>query len=169
MTPPSASMSGAVLGVDVPGKYEGGWAVVNIATERVLARGPIRFDEAASEKTHYRRLGVLFDRLTAKYGVVLAGLEHPFLYLIAQRVGAVKMWAARKRDVRWYMLTASSAKKAVLGDGKLGKGAKAEVLAYVWARTEPPRVRLTQHEADAILYALAVIKKLKRGEIPGGV
>lgn len=163
----------AVLGIDVPGKREGGWGVVNARTSNVLGYGKILFPATLSEHAHYQQLAGLLNRLAATYRITWVALEHPFLYVIAQQVGAVKMWAATS-NVRWYMLTASAAKKTVLGDGRLGKGtaAKAVVLAHVRGRIEdggraPNPSRFTQHAADGIFYALALAKKLREGvEVP---
>jgi Holliday junction resolvasome RuvABC endonuclease subunit len=155
-----------VVGVDVPGRREGAWAVLVSDTWAVLDFGPIVFG-SKSEKRDYAELGRLLDGLARRYDVKVLVIEHPFLHIIAQQVGALKMWTARRRGIAWYMITASSATKAVLGSGKLGKGAKEAVFRYVYNSliSSARRSALTQHQADAILYARAFLARRANEEM----
>ncbi len=189
MTPPSASMSGAVLGVDVPGKREGGWvsavaeptvvlgidvpgtslggyAVVN-ETGKVLASGLIDFrSKRRSERADYRKFYTLLSRLKRRYHVDVLAIERPFLYIIAQWIGAIKMWTASKYQgdiLGWVVLGSSQARKIVLGSGVVPKEG---VLQYAIHWTGDST--LTQHQADAILYAHAYLAKPSFDEVVSG-
>lgn len=161
------------LGIDVPGKYTGAYAVYNSAEDRVLIYEPITFDQAQSERNQYRQFGRLLNRLHGTWRFGLVVIEHPFLHIIAQHIGAVKMWVAlTPGNVGWYMLTASSARKIVFGDAKkitrttktgtVVSAAKEFVHAQMLARYG--RVKMSQHEADAILYAVAGAIKSSQSE-----
>jgi Holliday junction resolvasome RuvABC endonuclease subunit len=159
-----------VLGVDVPGKRSGGWAVYDSKQDMVLRAGTIYWNPENSEREHYKNLGDLLEELQREYKFSIITVEHPFLYLIAQNIGAVKMWAALKPGVSWFQVTASSARKTVFGDakritrvtrtGSIVSGAKEFVLEEMKKRYSPEG-ELTQHEADAILYAVAAARRLE--------
>ncbi len=164
---------GFVLGLDVPGEFHGGFAILNPRTERFVKWGTVEFLPSSSERMHYRQFGRLLDRWYHDYGIRLVVIEQPFLYRIAQRIGAVKFWVARKRGVRWYMITTASARKLIFGTAKfLGEkpptGARAaykrQVLERMLAFIPDSKRDLSQHEADAMLYALAGAKAIREGE-----
>ena len=157
-----------VLGVDVPGKRSGGWAVYDSSRDIVLEAGEISFDPDSAERETYRILAAILSSLQKKHKFTVVAIEHPFLYLIAQYIGAIKMWVAQRRGVTWFMVTASSARKAVFGDakkitrvtrtGSVVSAVKEFVLVEMTTRYAPEE--LTQHEADAILYAVAAARRL---------
>lgn len=161
-----------VLGVDVPGKRSGGWAVYDSKEDAVLEAGVISFRPEDSERVAYALLAYKLASLRKTYKFSVISIEHPFLYLIAQHIGAIKMWTANQIGVSWFMVTASSARRAVFGDakritrvtrtGSVVSGAKEFVLGEVTKRYPNPDAgkAYTQHEADAILYAVAAAIRL---------
>jgi len=158
-----------VLGLDVPGKRSGGWAVYDSERDEVVDTDQIIFLEKDSEKRTYELLAERLSRLRRKHEFTVISLEHPFLYLIAQHIGAVKMWVALNPGVVWHMITASSARKAVFGDarkitrvtrtGSVVSAVKEFVLEEMKERYSRGE-KLTQHEADAVLYAVAAARRL---------
>ncbi len=151
-----------VLGIDVPGKRDGAYAVYDAAQDKLLVWGILSFSDRQAERMQYRQLSRLLDYVLKKYQIKLVVIEHPFLYLIAQWIGGIKMWASRRRNLPWYMLTASQARKLVLGSGalrwKMKNGKKINVTKKYVKRRMARRFHirsLSQHEADAILYAIA--------------
>jgi Holliday junction resolvasome RuvABC endonuclease subunit len=159
-----------VLGVDVPGKRSGGWAIYDSVVDEVIETDEITFHLENSELRTYQLLSERLDRLRKKHNFSIVALEHPFLHIIAQHIGAVKMWVALNPGTSWYMLTASSARKTVFGDakkitrvtrtGSVVSGAKEFVLREMKKRYIEEG-ELTQHEADAILYAVAAARRLE--------
>jgi Holliday junction resolvasome RuvABC endonuclease subunit len=152
-----------ILGIDVPGitktgEGRGAWAVYDGSNLSVVDYGEIIFPPNRPERVYYKLLRQTLDRVTRKYHVHLIAIEHPFLYKIAVYVGAIKMWIASRRGLRWYMIGSSSARKTGLGSGKLEKE---QVLRRI---SRKYRLRnLTQHQADAILYAVAA--SIKTGTV----
>lgn len=115
-----------ILGIDLPGitktgEGRGAWAVYDGVSLQVVAYGEIIFPPGLPERVYYKLLRQTLDRVVRQYKVHLICIEHPFLYKIAVYVGAVKMWIASRRGLRWYMIGSSSARKTVLGSGKLEK------------------------------------------------
>lgn len=153
-----------ILGIDVPGKYLGGYAVIDEAG-RVLDIGDIDFRRCISEQAEYSKLYRILNRVKHRFHIDVAAIERPFLYLIAQWVGAIKMWLCsdRRSDiVGWFMVGSSQARKSVLGSGTLSKD---DVLRRMRRHAHRP---LTQHQADALLYALSYLKNpVLEGKIEG--
>lgn len=162
-----------VVGFDAPGRgrvTRGALVAVSSASLKVVARRALVFDESTtSEVGQYREVYGVLDAWAGDYFVLTLAVEQPFLHAIAQWIGVLKGWAVL-RNIPWYMITASAAKKAVLGDGRVGKAAKkvgrdakADVRAWATERAMASLgakgLHLAQHEADAILYATAVILK----------
>lgn len=165
------------LGVDVPGRRLGGWAVYDSLRDRCLGRGTIELGAGESEIEQIQLLQLQLAQLYARYGFDVVAIEHPFLYIIAQWIGVVKGWVAAQptsrrapgleSPLRWYMVTASSARKAVYGDakkitrvnrnGRVVSAAKEFVLDSMRRSYE---MEFTQHSADALLYAIAATRKL---------
>ena len=158
-----------VLGVDVPGKHVGGYAVLESEGEQLLHYGKIKFEQALGERHTYSLLWDQLAKLQQQYRFTVVGIEHPFLHLIAQHIGAIKMWVARRSGVSWYMLTASSARKAVFGDAKkitrINKQGREVNAVKEFVLTEIAKkydlALCSQHEADAILYAIAVARLVR--------
>jgi Holliday junction resolvasome RuvABC endonuclease subunit len=147
-----------ILGIDVPGSKLGGYAVYSIEDDSLLESGTIEIGKG-SERQDFMVLNRLLNSLYRQYRFSIVALEHPFLYIIAGWIGAIKLWTVQHRGVVWYQVTSSGARKSVLGAAKLrGKDAKAEVLRVIRARFEFFEFEVTQHEADAALYALAAAK-----------
>ena len=153
-----------ILALDAPGGKIGGWVVVGTLgvspkdagkkTCTLLDHGVLLLETQDSELSHFTQLHKLLDKLYAKYTFRHIVFEHPFLYRIAQWIGAYKLWVAMHHQVRWYMIGASSARKTVLGAAPKMKAKDAKAL--VKARVESYfGIQLTQHEADAGFYALA--------------
>lgn len=158
-----------VLGVDVPGKFYGGYGVYDSTGKKVLGWGKLTFPVADSERMHYVYLWNRLDDLKKRFPFTVVAIEHPFLYLIAQHIGAVKMWVARHSGISWYMVTASSARKAVFGDARkitrttrTGSIVPANKEFVLQSMQERVNGLLTQHEADGILYAIAGAVKLSQ-------
>jgi hypothetical protein len=163
-----------VIGIDVPGRLStkggkgayGGWATVSVTTGEILRHGTWVFGPEMSERAVYtemaRRLD--FERGLYNHNVVLA-IEAPFLHVIAQHVGSLKMYCAL-REITWWMVSSPQARKLVLGSGRTGKGLakqnKKEVLVAMQDKIVAS-ITLTQHEADAILYALAYRRWIETG------
>lgn len=163
-----------VLGFDAPGGKVGAWAIYDSVKKRVLNHAVLLLHEHVSEQDHYAHVAELLDAQRKKHDFTVVALEHPFLYRIAQWIGGVKMWVSLHPDMTWYMLTNSSARKAVFGDAK--RPAKLQLMINVdgqlrrlTAKTEilltmrkwTKEKTLTQHEADALLYAMAAAVKLE--------
>lgn len=159
-----------VLGIDVPGRSLGGWAVYESGRDRLLRSGQIQLKPHDSERYHFLEIYELMYGLYLSPGYGWVAIEHPFLHLIAQWIGGIKMAIAIKQpDVSWYMITASSARKLVFGNakritrvnenGREVSAAKEFVLAQMQKYSKRP---LTQHEADALLYAIAVARVQER-------
>lgn len=128
-----------VISIDVPGKHEGGYALLR---NGVLSVGKIVFDPHRPEREDFLVLKNLLDE--CRPDVVI--MEHPFLHLISGWIGGIKFWAACN-NVAWWQIGPSKAKRIVL---KKGGAKKEEVLT--WVRRHTGRTDLTQHQADAILY-----------------
>ena len=149
-----------VIGVDVPGKKIGAFAVYNTVINALLDSGDITFGSPHGEATDYQAMWHTLERRRRKYNADLIVIEHPFLHVIAQNVGAVKMWAAMAA-IPYYMITASSARKTVLGSANAPAGtekkdrAKANKLLVIQHMARRFGRSLTQHQADAALYAVA--------------
>jgi len=111
----------------------------------------------------YRKLGKIFSRLTRLFPVDVLSIERPFLYIIAQWIGAIKMWSTGKNQrsiVGWSMVGSSQARKIVLGSGVVPKeGVLSYAIQYTGDNT------LVQHQADAILYAHAYLAKPSLQEV----
>jgi len=157
-----------------PGKHLGGFSVYSMTNDRLLYRCSIEFGARGSEKDDLAALRKLLDFYFKEYKPQMVVVEHPFLHVIAQFVGAVKMWVATKRNLNWYMINPSQAQKLVFGKalrkqretrtGRVvsdSKWKKEQVLNYVRKKFKLP-ASLTQHEADAIFYALAVAERIRR-------
>ena len=132
------------LSIDVPGKYEGGYAVWyphRYGDKEEYLFGDITFRENHRDQEDYQELA----RVCVRYEPTVLVMEHPFLHSIAQYIGGLKMWASMEGIV-WWMVGPSRAKKLVLDNGR---ASKADV--KVWAEREAQRP-LTQHCADALLY-----------------
>ena len=151
-----------VLGIDVPGKHDGGWAVYDPINRCMEECGTLSFDPSRSERDDLRYLAETIYRISRKWGIRSVAIEHPFLYLIAQHIGAIKMALAlhRKPELRWIMLTVSQAEKLVFGhafhgtkDRKSRKDRKAHIRSLLEQRWEDGPLSL--HQADALLYAIA--------------
>ena len=128
-----------ILAVDVPGRYTGGYAVEGYR-DSILA-GDIIFGKNTAEADDYRRLARLLDSFEPDVLII----EHAFLFAIAGYVGALKAMAA-ERDIPWWQVGASKAKKLVLNKGN---STKQEVLDWAQKVMGQP---LTQHQADSVLY-----------------
>lgn len=165
-----------ILSIDAPGTQTGAYAVYDSATRQVLEHATIEFSVSRPEREDLASVGRHLDNLYSKYRPVMIVLEHPFIHIIAQFIGSVKMWACMKAGLRWYMINASQAQKLVFGAAlrkkrmtKTGrvvsdsKWKKEQVLHYVRREFHLPKT-LTQHEADAIFYAVAVGEKLRRDD-----
>jgi len=171
-----------ILSLDAPGTRLGAYAVCEceIGTKRVpdhvLEFRCIEFGVEKSEREELAALAHLLDQLYKTYHPALLVVEHPFLHVIAQFIGSVKMWACRKRGLRWYMINPSQAQKLVFGAAlrkkrmtKTGRVVsdsrwkKEQVVQYVRREFHLPK-SLSQHEADAIFYAIAVGEKLRSGD-----
>jgi hypothetical protein len=164
-----------ILGIDVPGKYFGGYAVCEHRTakdDRFRESMPITFSETKSEMMHYRQLGDLIIAMDRKYKLDGIVMEHPFLYRIAQWIGGIKMFIAWNRpEIPWVMVTTSSAQKLVYGhalrekrvnkNGREVSANKEYVLADMQARYGLGKT-FTQHQADALLYAMAGARYLEK-------
>ena len=140
-----------VLSIDVPGRATGGFVRWD-RTLQSVSIGTLRFKQTESEAEDYRRL--LTTISNQKPDLII--IEHPFLYMIAGPIGGVKAWAAWN-CIPWWMVTASGAKKSVLGNGR---ASKKEVLLWAqktyhqrWHIHKPETI--TQHQADALLYLIA--------------
>lgn len=157
-----------------PGKHLGGFAVYNMSTDKLLKVCQIEFGERGSEKDDLVALRKLLDGSFKEYHPQMIVVEHPFLHVIAQFVGAVKMWVATKRNLNWYMINPSQAQKLVFGkalhkqrETKTGrmvsdsKWKKEQVLNHVRKKFKLAP-SLSQHEADAVFYALAVAERIRR-------
>ena len=164
-----------VLGVDVPGKHLGGYAVWDTKKQKVLRLGSINWQKIPSEKEQLQHLNLLFHTLFVKYKFEVIAVEHPFLHEIAQWIGSVKMWVAINHRhpgwLHWYMLSTSHARKLVFGDAKritrINKnGREVSIHKEVILERMSRFVgwQLTQHEADALLYAIAAGKAMTGGE-----
>ena len=96
------------------------------------------------EVEDYRVLGTLLDRAHPHWVI----LERPFLFLIAQLIGAAKFWCMGHR-IPWWQIQASTAKKAVIGHGRASKPT-----VRAWALKHPLMQgrACSQHVADALLY-----------------
>lgn len=153
-----------IVGIDVPGivktgEGHGAWALYDASADIVRDYEEIIFKANQPERAHYRELRRHLEGLHRRYpDVKLYVVEHPFLFKIAVYIGAIKMWVASKRGLHWYMIGSSSARKTVFGSGKLEKE---QVLRRI-ARKYRLR-NLTQHQADAILYAVAA--SIKTGSL----
>lgn len=156
-----------VLGVDVPGPWRGGLAIYNVSDDDVELTECILFEPTDSEAECLQWIWERLDQLHEKWEFDLVAIEHPFLHRIQQWIGAVKMWAA-VRCVPWFMINASMAEKAVWGAAirrnkagvKIkGKARKDEIMRRIRRRYFPGRKNLTQHEVDAVLYAIGAAKR----------
>lgn len=163
-----------IVSLDAPGTQLGAHAVYNVTTGQLLEFGLIEFNIGRAERQDLASLARMLDQTFKRYHPRLLVCEHPFLHVIAQFVGAVKMWACRKRGLRWYMINPSQAQKLVFGKALHKKRTtrtgrvvsdsawkKLQVMRYIQKRFHLPK-SLTQHEADAIFYAVAVAEKLRR-------
>lgn len=148
-----------ILSIDVPGRADGGWvrwdktlstsccsSAATIPTRESLTKGTIRFKQTDSERNDYLRLLSQIKALTPDIVII----EHPFLYLIAQPVGAIKAWCAL-HDVPWWMITPSRAKKLILNNGRANKNTVLHWAQHTYP-LHPNETALTQHQADAWLY-----------------
>lgn len=169
-----------ILSIDAPGKQTGAFAVYDSAKRQVLEHAVIEFSVIRAERADLASVARHLDILYREYHPAMVVVEHPFLHVIAQFVGAVKMWACRKRGLRWYMINPSQAQKLVFGAAlrkkrmtKTGRVVsdsqwkKDQVLHYVRHEFKLPKT-LSQHEADAIFYAVAVGEKIRRDDALGG-
>jgi len=169
-----------ILSVDAPGKQTGAYAVYDSGKKSVLEHAVIEFSVSRPEREDLASVARHLDVLYSEYHPAMLVIEHPFLHIIAQFVGAVKMWACRKRGLRWYMINPSQAQKLVFGAAlrkkrmtKTGRVVsdsqwkKDQVLHYVRHEFKLPKT-LSQHEADAIFYAVAVGEKIRRDDALGG-
>lgn len=135
-----------VLSIDVPGKHEGGYVVwypndpEKNGPEHFVF-GPILFSDKHPERHNY--LSLIQPCLGFQPSVVI--MEHPFLYSIAQHIGALKLWVSMTGG-SWWMVGASKAKKLVFDNGRATKD---KVKAWAEQKAKQP---LTQHCADALLY-----------------
>lgn len=127
------------LSIDVPGGKVGGLCFTGPNDPLYFAE--VLFEEESAEADDYRALAKILDH----YRPSLLIIEHGFLFKILPYLGGLKM-AAAERHIPWYQITASKAKKTVLGRGR---ASKAEVLE--WARSVEPTVP-SQHCADSLLY-----------------
>jgi Holliday junction resolvasome RuvABC endonuclease subunit len=159
-----------ILGIDVPGKYVGGYGVYDSKKDKMLQSMAIVFSERDTEQAHYRQLGNLVLDMERKYHIEAVTMEHPFLYRIAQWIGGLKMFLAYNRpEIPWVMVTTSSAQKRVYGhalketrvnrNGRTVRANKEYVLADMQKRFS--QKTLTQHQADALLYAMAGARYLE--------
>lgn len=176
-------MGVVILGLDAPGsmrwkaanpgKHLGGYSVYNMTTDQLLSSGEIEFG-LKGERQDLVGLRKLLDANFKRFHPQMIVVEHPFLHVIAQFVGAVKMWVASKRNLNWYMINPSQAQKLVFGKalhkqretstGRMvsdSKWKKEQVLNHVRKKFKLP-ASLSQHEADAIFYALAVAERIRR-------
>lgn len=135
-------MPNTLLAIDVPGKYEGGYALRG--TDGVVRLGQIKFDPKGAESVDYLLLAQVIG--LARPQVVI--MEMPFLYLIAQHIGGIKMYCALN-GIKWWQVGASKAKKLVLHKGN---ATKTEVLTWATLEHGAP---LSQHCADALMYLRA--------------
>jgi Holliday junction resolvasome RuvABC endonuclease subunit len=177
-----------ILALDAPGSMRwsaghtgkshiGAYAVFNMTVEYGLKEyGMIEFG-LASERDDLAHLRRLLDRVYKDYKPGIVVVEHPFLHAIAQFVGSVKMWVATKRSLPWYMINPSQAQRLVFGKAlhkkritKTGRVVsdslwkKQQVHDHVVKRFKMNRRQagvLSQHEADAIFYALAVAERIR--------
>jgi len=156
-----------------PGKHLGGYAVYDMTKDQLLSYGIVEFG-LKSERHDLLGLWKILDDNYKRYHPQMIVVEHPFLHVIAQFVGAVKMWVAKKRKLNWYMINPSQAQKLVFGKalhkqretstGRMvsdSKWKKEQVLMHVRKKFKLAS-SLTQHEADAIFYALAVAERIRR-------
>lgn len=136
-----------VLSLDLPVKYEGGYALTD---GHKIQLGSIIFSgNRGSERDDYRHLTTMISHL----GPDLIILEWPFLQSLATVVGVVKGWCA-SHDIPWWMTGASPAKRLVLGRGDISKKA---VLEWAHGYSQDHQIvlvgtQMTQHMADALLY-----------------
>jgi Holliday junction resolvasome RuvABC endonuclease subunit len=165
-----------ILSVDAPGKQTGAFAVYDNAQRCVREYGLIEFSLRRSESKDLALVAQKLDALYREYKPTMLVMEHPFIHIIAQFVGALKMWACRKRMLGCYMINPSQAQKLVFG-AALRKNRmtrtghvvsdsawkKTQVMYYVRKKFHLPDT-LTQHEADAIFYAVAVGEKMRRDD-----
>jgi len=157
-----------IISMDVPGKLGsvgnavGGFVIYQPSADRLIENGIFLFTPEQTEQSCFRAIWDSLEEWRKEYQVIGFVFEHPFIHAIAPWVGALKMWAS-VRSVPWYMITSSSARKTVLGSGKTGRGlAKANKLLVLDAmRIRFQNSTLTQHEADAALYAIAYSLKLQ--------
>lgn len=154
-------MAVIVLGFDAPGipkhnPAHGAFAIYNMNRDRIIHTEALVLPVTRSERMHYRDIRKLLDALYKRYKFTLVSIEHPFLYKIAQWVGAVKFWASQKRGLTWYMITASSAKKTLQMKHKASKD---DVMRRM-VKLYPNLHGKTQHEVDAAMYAIAAPLKL---------
>lgn len=153
---------GLILGIDVPGitktgEGRGAWCVYDPVRDVVLEYGQIIFQPNKPERYYYKRLRQILQDVCRLYpGIELVAIEHPFLFKIAVYIGAIKMWVASRRRMRWYMIGSSSARKTALGSGKLEKE---QVRAKIERRYRLKN--LTLHVSDSILYAVAASIKTR--------
>lgn len=156
-------MSTTVLAVDAPGTRWGGYVVLTAKRKRVdlRYRSTIDLTKHLSERECYVDVWNRMKAAAGCFDVDVVVIEHPFLHVIAGWVGAVKMWAA-VNGLPWYMIGASSARKAVHGKGRASKADALALATARWATTSAYfESKWTQHEADAALYGLAYLVKEK--------
>lgn len=160
-----------VLGIDVPGPWNGGWAVYNSDKDQVLEHGVFAFTAEQGERATMVEMRTTLNELLARHRFTVVAIEHGFLYRILPWIGAIKMWASFHLKVTWFMITASMAEKAVWGSAirgeKNGKPIKGKVRkdiikTRIQHRYSSAAHPLTQHEADAILYAVGAAKRLQQ-------
>lgn len=173
-------VSAWVLGIDVPAKRGGAWALAE-PTGDVRQWGAIVWRADESEQVFLRRLHDMVALVRREVRAHARGderfwvaVEQPFLYAIAQYVGAVKFIAAHL-NVPCYMITTASARKLVFGTARpLPSTAKAMEKKHsrlLYKREVAKRLRRrglvprrpqspTEHMYDAALYALAVQRKV---------
>ena len=110
---------------------------------------PLQYDEIIFhpdklESDDYRYFLNIFNQF--KPNLVI--MEHPFLWVIAEKIGMAKGWCSANH-VSWWQIGPSKAKKLVLDKGNATKG---EVLT--WAQHHIPNLK-SQNIADALLYLWA--------------
>jgi Holliday junction resolvasome RuvABC endonuclease subunit len=128
-----------LLAIDVPGRKDGGYAL--LGTDGVVRVGTVKFNTQGREADDYLVLAQTIA--LAQPQVVI--MEHPFLYMIAQNIGAMKMYCALN-GIAWWMVGASKAKKVVLNKGNADKK-----MVKQWAE-DLLQMPLSQHQSDSILY-----------------